>query len=309
MKDKIFGVNLQSFVEIKSSKKNKAKNIFARDFVFANSHPFYKKELNQSKLQITSEFLLWSFKYEPTINFKKYLNEPIYFRIIIFLGFFCFILGKSFKLLLLQDLDSKALFLEKLMNIYFKLKFWWWLNLEIIISQTNTRLTIVNIVFDSKNKLLLAKRHNNWIPGDIGWAWFQGGLDNQDKDLKNHNFTFNNKKIKLTEFEKSLVCCGIRELCEETSLTKDDLAVFKKPFFSGWEIMSVSFRRFLYQGCKYYKQKKYLIFLKTEQKSKIKVNWENQKSGWFTINQALQELVPEKQQDLKRLIEIEPKII
>jgi len=171
---------------------------------------------------------------------------------------------------------------------------WWWTTLQEFTQLTKDRLTTVNIVSNSKNQILLAKRYSQLVTGDVGWAWFQGGVERDVENLKEAS----------PEFLSLIAETGLRELTEETNLKTAELSISHPPIFSDFETTSISLRRFLVLGANYKGQKKYLNFIKTESEKELKTNWENKASLWFEKDSVANFLVPEKLTDWQKALEV-----
>ncbi len=151
---------------------------------------------------------------------------------------------------------------------------WWWLTVEQFSSLTGERKTVVNIISNKQNKYLLVKRRNV-LPGDLGWSFVQGGIENNESPQK----------------------AGIREVAEEIKFDPLDMSTFYRPITGQLEPQSISLARFLVQGCRYKAAKNYINFIKYSGLDNPRTNWENQKAKWFSKSEVGNMLSIEKRPD------------
>jgi exopolysaccharide biosynthesis WecB/TagA/CpsF family protein len=136
---------------------------------------------------------------------------------------------------------------------------WWWTTVQQFTQKTQLRPTVINILSNSKNEILLVKRRNV-LPGDNGWTFVQGGIDGNE----------------LPE------TAGIREIKEEVKLEKHFIKAYLPAIYSGDEEFSVSFMRFLLLGAKYEGADNYLNFVEYTGAKNPSPNWENQEAKWVS---------------------------
>lgn len=149
---------------------------------------------------------------------------------------------------------------------------WWWTTLQSFVNTGTSRKTAVSIISKKgTNEFLLAKR-KNWVPGDVGWAFVQGGAEKAE----------------------DIALASLREIEEETGLGKNDFAWIEKPTEISEEFLTISFYRFLGQGAIYKSNQNYLSLLEYTGSGELNVNWENQKLAWIAKPKVFAYLPPEK---------------
>jgi hypothetical protein len=84
----------------------------------------------------------------------------------------------------------------------------------------------------------------------------------------------------------NLLAGGVRELQEETKLSYEQFTVYNFPQLLPIKEASVSMRRFMYQGCKYRGQRRWLIPIEIEPSARPVAQWENQAVAWVKGNRA-----------------------
>lgn len=213
----------------------------------------------------------------------------------------------------------------------------WLFTVQEFMQYGRSRITVINIIENRQDKFLLALRRHQWIPGDEGWGWFQGGLeiDEEEEFLKLINDSYitadqinttstdipdptpvipdkatvipnSFRDLNTTLPEKAqliLINRGRQEIREETDLDLSELNVLQEPKYSGDEFMSVSIKRFLLLGCQYNVQQKYRVYwFYSKDSHKIKTDFENAGGDWFKKDQVGQKLVPEKLRDWEKFL-------
>jgi UDP-N-acetyl-D-mannosaminuronic acid transferase (WecB/TagA/CpsF family)/8-oxo-dGTP pyrophosphatase MutT (NUDIX family) len=173
------------------------------------------------------------------------------------------------------------------------LTFWFWFSLQNFVDQTYWRPTVVNIVKDIKGRYLLAQRHRNLIPGDIAWSFIQGGMDHISKSLFRESQK-ESLKVPSKAYWSEIITNGLRELKEETALDLEDVDYQRQVYVAPRELYSISLRRFLYLGCKYKGQTKYILPITVTNDKGLKHNWENSCVAWFKEGEVASFLAPNK---------------
>ncbi|NJS41056.1 NUDIX domain-containing protein [Candidatus Gracilibacteria bacterium] len=151
---------------------------------------------------------------------------------------------------------------------------WWWLTVQQFMNVSLERKTVVNILSNKINQYLLVKRRN-LLPGDLGWSFVQGGIEDNESAQK----------------------AGTREIVEEVMLNSDDLKTHYRPIIGQTEPHTISFIRFILNGAKFNKSKHYLNFVQYKGLENPKNNWENQKSKWVDSKDVHSKLSIEKRSD------------
>jgi len=303
-----------------------------------NWHPQTRQDLTEQKSFTSQDELLrfavlklqqngdlpkfWSVNLLPKIWLIRLFSFAIFFVLEWLLNY----LEIFFILLKNKQLQR---FYNEFKQIY---SFAWLFTVQEFMQYGRSRITVINIVENRQDKFLLALRRHQWIPGDEGWGWFQGGLE-VDEELEflkqcEDNYqqsepavnpdtttvTPNNETVtpdlirdlKTPISEKAqliLINRGRQEIKEETDLDLRQLNVLKEPRFSADEFMSVSIKRFLLLGCQYNVQQKYRVYwFYSKDNHKIKTDLENAGGDWFDKDEVGKKLVPEKLIDWEQFL-------
>ena len=135
---------------------------------------------------------------------------------------------------------------------------YWWTTVEQFQKVGRARKTVVNLVDNLEEKVLLVER-KNLVPGDIDWGFVQGGVGPKEKPEQ----------------------AGLREIVEEVGLEPGQLELYRQAEYTGTEEYPVSFARFFFQGAKYRRSQKFLNYVTYTGQSVPKTNWENRQAKWF----------------------------
>jgi hypothetical protein len=149
--------------------------------------------------------------------------------------------------------------------------FIFWVAVQQITNYLQLRETVVCIIRDSLSRFLLVKR-NRLLPGDLGWAFVQGGVDK----------------------DETLEQAACREVFEEVGFETGELQIEKESPEIFEELYPVSLVRTLVLGSKYQGSVSKIINLKYTGTQKPKTNHENLGAGWFGETEVLDILSQEK---------------
>ena len=158
---------------------------------------------------------------------------------------------------------------------------WWWTTVYQFMRLSQARRTVVNVVTNPDNEILLVKRRNI-LPGDLGWTFVQGGVERRE----------------------SIQHAGLREVVEEAKLEPTKLDVILEPQYSQNEEYPTSLLRYVYQGARYGRAKKFINFIEYTGTLQPRNNWENKEASWFNYNYVHGTLSIEKRPDWVRAVEI-----
>lgn len=158
---------------------------------------------------------------------------------------------------------------------------WWWTVVQEFMKTKIMRKTVVNIIrrkiettkLSSKVQFeYLLLRRKEFVAGDIGWVFLQGGVEQGE----------------------SILDAGIREIQEEVGFKKQDLNLVRQITDPILENYSTSFVRFFVQGAKYEGGENHIYIWDYTGKNEPIVNWENAEAKWFTKKEVLKYLSVEK---------------
>lgn len=152
---------------------------------------------------------------------------------------------------------------------------WWWLTVQEFMKyfEQKPRQTAVVIVENLDGEILLVKR-KNWIPGDVGWSFVQGGIEKSGE----------------------IIPAAIRELVEETGINKLKIISTKQAFEGNLEFHTVSFLRLFLNKASQSSSQHQIVKLEYSGKEVLKSNWENMEIRWV------------KKQDVEKFLSIEKRI-
>jgi exopolysaccharide biosynthesis WecB/TagA/CpsF family protein len=157
---------------------------------------------------------------------------------------------------------------------------WWWTTLYQFQQYGISRPTVVNIVHNHDKEILMVKRREI-LPGDVGWSFVQGGIENRE----------NTKQA------------GLREVVEEAKLEPKLLTTYFEPILSQNEDYAVSLIRFILLGARYSRAKKYINFVEYSGNSLPKNNYENSEAAWFDHRHIISNLSIEKRPEWIKALE------
>jgi 8-oxo-dGTP pyrophosphatase MutT (NUDIX family) len=173
------------------------------------------------------------------------------------------------------------------------LTFWFWVTLQTFSDKTYWRPTVINIASDDQGRVLLAQRRKDLIPGDIAWAFIQGGMDHISKGFFKRSQNENIKDIG-SVFTSEVITNALRELKEETNLDVDDVEFEEKVYVQPSELYSISWLRFFYLGCQFKGQTKYILPIAVKNSKNIRHNWEHTCVAWFRPEEVRHFIPPGK---------------
>jgi 8-oxo-dGTP pyrophosphatase MutT (NUDIX family) len=335
----LLGINLDSIKFEKSVVKNSTE-ITLELILKGNWHPQTRQDLSVKKSFVSQDELLkfavsklkqeqglpkfWSKNFLPNIWLIRLLSFALFFVVEWITNYF-----EIFFILLKNKQQER--FYNQFKQIY---AFTWLFTVQEFMQYGRSRITVINIVENRQDKFLLALRRHQWIPGDEGWGWFQGGLEVDEeleflKECENYckqnvptvttdttTVIPNNETVTPNSFqdlnttlpEKAqliLINRGRQEIKEETDLDLRELNVLQEPKYSCNEFMSVSIKRFLLLGCQYNVQQKYRVYwFYSKDSHKIKTDFENAGGDWFDKEQVGKKLVPEKLRDWEEFLKV-----
>lgn len=152
--------------------------------------------------------------------------------------------------------------------------FFWTTLQEFVQGLDNPRPTVVNILENEKDQVLLVKR-KNYIPGNVAYSFVQGQIKKKESPEE----------------------AGIREIIEETGLEIENLKVTNSPILGQKDYTPLSFISFVGHGGKYSYHKNFLNFVKYSGKKEPETNWENTEAKWFAKKEVTNYLSADKLAD------------